>query len=698
MINRGNQYLNLERAMAHAFVKRILVTTVFSAALAARAVNFYVAPDGNDAHPGSKDQPFATLERARDAARGETNRVEITVILRGGVYRQEKSLEFDGRDSGTINEPVVWRAAPGETAQIIGGILAPPGSIKKVDDGAILKRILAADARTRLLEIDLAALGITHCGQIGPRGFGRPRIPAPMELMIGGRVMPIASWPKAGETPSPMGKVLDEGSVPALEQKPDRGGRFVVETHRPLYWHDVRELWITGLFANGYADATLQLASITWDGTNVIFATVQPHIYGFQSGKLWNTWRALNVLEEIQQPGEWAIDETAGRIYFLPPPGYVPGQTQVMLSTLASPVLELRGASHVRFENLDIECSRGDAVSVQGGDGDCFSGCTFRNTGMAAVTIDATGRNHRVDHCLICDTGAGGVMLDGGDRPTLSPGNNRVTHCEIHRFNRWSRTYCPAVSLAGVGNQVSHCLIYDAPGCAILLHGNSHIIEDNDIHDVMEQGNDMGSYYMGRNPTEFGDIIRNNYFHDIGFGRTDKTFGIYLDDCCCGTEIYGNLLVRAGRAAAILIGGGKYHEIHDNIIVESPLAFQIDNRGQTWAPKTSWYPRLFHQEWEQVNAGQPPFSTAYPQLARYWQDHPEIPANAIWRNLAFDCTKFTNGKPEWGGFTNNWATATDPGFVGAARGDYRLKADAEVFRRLPGFKPIQLNEVGIRNP
>lgn len=661
----------------------------------ARAAEFYVAPTGNDINPGTKDQPFATLECARDAVRDATNRNNLVVVLRQGIYRHGKSIEFDARDSGTANQPVVWKSAAGETARIIGGMVVPTAFIKQVKDVDILNRIISPAARQGLLEINLVALGIMDLGQIGPRGFGRPLIPAPVELIVGGKVMPIACWPKFDESPNPIGEVLDKGSVPHFGEKLDRGGKFAVETDRPLHWQCANDVWITGLFANGYADATLQLASITQQGKDIIFTTVQPHIYGFQSGKPWNNWRALNVLEEISQPGEWAVDYKTSKLFFLPPADYVAGKTEVVISTLASPVLALKNVSHLRFENLHIECSRGNGVSVQGGNAVVFSGCTLRNLGMTAVTFDATGRNHRLENCVICDIGSGGVMLDGGDQKTLTPGNNAVVNCEIHRFNRWSRAYCPAVSLIGVGNRIAHCLIYDAPGCAILLHGNNHTIEYNEIHHVMENGDDMGAFYMGRNPTEFGNILRYNYFHDIGFGQTHSTYGIYLDDCSCGTEIYGNLLVRAGRRATFLIGGGKYNKIHDNIVIDSVLAFQMDNRAQNWAQK-EWFPKLFQQDWNQMNAAQPPFSIAYPELAKYWQDNPEVPADPVEGNLIVNCGKLTNGKPEWGPFKNNWETKSDPGFVNAAKGDYRLKPDAEAFKKIPDFKPILFDEIGIQ--
>ncbi len=37
----------------------------------------------------------------------------------------------------------------------------------------------------------------------------------------------------------------------------------------------------------------------------------------------------------------------------------------------------------------------------------------------------------------------------------------------------------------------------------------------------------------------------------------------------------------------------------------------------------------------------------------------------------------------------------DPGFVDMAHGNFQLKPDAEVFSRLPGFKPIPFQKIGL---
>ena len=60
-----------------------LLAALLMAPLAAvRAADFFVAPAGNDANPGTEAKPFATVQRAQqDVAPGDT------VFLRGGTYR-----------------------------------------------------------------------------------------------------------------------------------------------------------------------------------------------------------------------------------------------------------------------------------------------------------------------------------------------------------------------------------------------------------------------------------------------------------------------------------------------------------------------------------------------------------------------------------------------------------------------------------
>jgi len=66
------------------------------------STEFYVAPNDNDTNAGSKDAPFATMEKARDEIRklresGSGNSFEV--ILRSGSYLLPDGIRFEARDS-----------------------------------------------------------------------------------------------------------------------------------------------------------------------------------------------------------------------------------------------------------------------------------------------------------------------------------------------------------------------------------------------------------------------------------------------------------------------------------------------------------------------------------------------------------------------------------------------------------------------
>ena len=165
---------------------------------AAMASEFYVAPGGADANPGSQAQPFASLERARDAIR-ELKKAgplaaPVTVWLRGGVYDLSVTVGFDGRDSGTAAAPVVYSGWPGEEVRITGGRSLPAAAFAPVTSSSPLWGRLDATARGQVYAVDLRALGLTDFGTLRPRGFGLAAA-APLELFFNQRPMTLAQWP-----------------------------------------------------------------------------------------------------------------------------------------------------------------------------------------------------------------------------------------------------------------------------------------------------------------------------------------------------------------------------------------------------------------------------------------------------------------------------------------------------------------------
>jgi hypothetical protein len=83
----------------------------------------WVSPAGDDRNPGTEEQPFRTIEHARDAVRAMNRDMadDITVFI-GGEYHLDRPIEFGPEDSGTNGFNIVYTAAPGEHPVLSGGL------------------------------------------------------------------------------------------------------------------------------------------------------------------------------------------------------------------------------------------------------------------------------------------------------------------------------------------------------------------------------------------------------------------------------------------------------------------------------------------------------------------------------------------------------------------------------------------------
>lgn len=688
--------------MAYCVFKIILPAALTCSPIAAAAgTEFYVAPHGSDSSPGTELKPFATLEGARDALRKRVPESKgtggVTVWIRGGFYARTRSFELNATDSGTGQAPVVYRAWPGEAVRLVGGRRVT--GLEPVRDPAVLAR-LEEPARTRVLQADLAGQGISDFGRLRSRGFGRAPAPAHAELFFGGRPMTLARWPNEGGWekiagfPESAGKGDDHGGkVGGLE------AGFYYSGDRPRRWKDTTDLWVHGYWAWDWANSYERVEKL--DPENRLVTTAPPRgLYGFRKGQ---RFFFLNLLEELDGPGEYYVDRQAGRLYFWPPEagggdaaGPVAGR-ELLLSGLESPLITLTEAAHVEFRGLILECTRGDGVVIRGGVSNRVAGCVLRLIGDCGVRVEG-GRGHGIVGCDIEDTGDGGVSLSGGDRQTLEPGGHVVDNCHFQRQGRWSKCYVPAVAVDGVGQRVTHNLIHDHPHCAILFSGNEHLIEFNEIHHVALETGDVGAIYTGRDWTFRGNRIRHNFIHETG-GVGMGSMGVYMDDCVSGAEIYGNIFYKVTRAA--FLGGGRDHRVENNIFVECNPAVQLDGRGLERSPV--WHDMVYDymkKQWAAVPAAL--YRARYPALAgleKYYAADAGVPpeGNVVAHNI---CVKGTwlsvgwNAREDMLRMEGNYVGA-DPGFVNPAGRDFRIRSDSEIWKT--GFREIPAAGIGLRD-
>jgi hypothetical protein len=687
----------------------------------------FIAPNGNDKNNGSIDKPFASLEKARTTVRNilqnGRNR-PVTVYFRAGNYSFKNSVVFDSLDAGTENYPVTYSAYKNEPVSLSGGITIETKYATPVNDIAILERF-PAGAKNKILQIDLKKTGITNFGTLTPHGFARPYQPAPMELFCNKKSMRLARYPN--DSLIPIGKVLDAGSIPRNGDFSHRGGKFLFATDQPSRWGKAKDIWISGFFKYGYADDAVQIADL--DLKNKTITTKQETMYGFANGANFQRWFAYNLLEEIDMPGEYYIDRSSGILYLYPP---AEGLESIELSMLEEPMIQLKNTSFIHFTGLTFECSRGMGAYIEKGKENKIDNCIFRNLGILGVCIGKgiepftelqhegdgepvsgklgsianymykhttfdreAGTGHVVSNCEIYNTGAGGISLGGGNRLTLTKGNNQVINCRIHDFTRLDRSYKTGINIDGVGNIIRNCEIYNCPGSAIGLHGNEHIIEYTEIHHAVTDGDDMGAIYYGRDPSEQGNKVRYNFFHHIGNDH-GLIVSVYHDDGACGMEVTGNIFYQAG-SRCVLMGGGSDNVYRNNIFIESPMAFHLDNRLMGWAKSSLDKNGIFQTRLEAVNYKQPPYSTTYPKLSNYFEDNPALPKRNFIENNVFINIKIAhNGSAGWSYFGKNYFATGDPGFENFQEMNFQLKKTSEIFRILPEFKATLFRKIGIQ--
>ena len=647
----------------------------------ARAADVYVAPDGDDGNPGTKTKPFATLERARDAVREMKKdgppKGGVTVHMRGGTYRRRAVFDLTAADSGPAEAPAVYRAEPGEAVVLSGGVRVT--AFRPVTDRALLAR-LPENARVHVVFADLKALGVASFGVVHPRGFQLP--PAPVtEVYFDDRPLQIARWPNKGFVKT--GRVL--AGRPTARGSGDYGaGTFEFNHTRLARWTKARDAYAFGYWRYLWADAALGVAAIDAKAGRLRMAHASP--YGIGKGM---PFYIFNLLEEIDRPGEWYLDREAGRLYLWPPSD--PAKAVVEASLLDGPFVRMKGASHVSVEGLTLELGRGPGVTITDG-ADCrLAGCTIRRIGGDAVLI-AGGKRHSVLSSDLHTLGRGGVRINGGDRRTLDPGVHVVRNCHIHHFSRIDRTYTPSVWLDGVGHRIEHNRIHDSPGHGMRVNGNDHRIEYNEVFRVAMETDDQGGLDMWGDPSYRGNVIRYNYWHDIGPGNAPcGRAGVRLDDAISGTLVYGNVFARCSRGhfGGVQIHGGKENRVENNVFYECRYAVSFTRWGaRRWRDRmrTVYIPKMKRE----IDIANPPYATRYPDLARLFE---KIDVNHVRHNIILRCgAPFRND----GGIqdaANNLVTKDDPGFVDVAGGDFRLKTDAAVIKT--GFKPIPFADIGL---
>ena len=156
-----------------------------SAAASLAGGDVYVSPRGSDANAGSREKPFATLQKALAAVRGTG---PATVWLAGGEYALTHGVALDAKHSGSKGSPLTIRSEAPHKARISGARTVTGFQPIAPDDAQTL---IAEEARRNVLVADLKQQGFPPLGKI-PDTF---RAPGGEDVIFGDDPMQSARWP-----------------------------------------------------------------------------------------------------------------------------------------------------------------------------------------------------------------------------------------------------------------------------------------------------------------------------------------------------------------------------------------------------------------------------------------------------------------------------------------------------------------------
>lgn len=489
----------------------------------------------------------------------------ITVYFREGKYVINNTVNFIKEDSGEEGSPIIYRAYKNEDVAFDGGVTVKGSEFSEITDVNIKKKLPYSD---KVVAVNLSS-------KIS--GFSdsfKGADPSTWSVFYNDEALNVARWPDNDYTLT--GEVLDDGG-----KKRGVGFSFVIGDSRIKKWVNEDDPRIFGYFGFDWAGERRKIASV--DTQKLSITTDDFAEYGISSGKRYYVY---NMVCELDSPGEFYYDNKTNYLYLYPVEGS-PDSTkflnnEVQFSLLSQTMFSLNETSYVEFQNVTFENSLDLGMNIAATCNNvAIKGCAFKNI---AKGIDVYGFNNTVVGCDFYNISNRPLGANGGDRNTLTPSGNVITNNKFWNFNISSRTNVGAVYVKGCGDVISHNEIINSPHTAMVMGGNDNIIEYNELYNnLVDRAHDAGMLYSGRNLSEQGNIIRNNYFHDAAFHSIGV---IYFDDGMSGNYVDSNVFENTGTG--VFIHGGVATEVTNNLFLNGTgTGVGASSYGGSWKMETA---------------------------------------------------------------------------------------------------------------
>ena len=266
----------------------------------------------------------------------------------------------------------------------------------------------------------------------------------------------------------------------------------------------------------------------------------------------YSKYRVENILEGLCEPGDWYLDRSEGKLYYLPEADEEIGVTE-LIAPACEQFLEAKNVSGLTLDRLtfaygDWSIHQGIERSFQGTRTDILyaaapqansnvpgvlsfenasrcavTRCEIRHVGLYAIDLAYACRNMCIQGNVICDMGAGGIKLNGAT--ATQPREERTQYITIadNDISQGGQVFLSGIGVAS-------------------LHASHIRIVHNHIHDLYYSGVSCGWLWGYEESASFDNIIEYNHIHDLGQGVLSDMGGIYTLSVQPGTRIRNNLI------------------------------------------------------------------------------------------------------------------------------------------------------------
>jgi hypothetical protein len=513
-------------------MRKIIITillTIFTVHACSQSKVYHVSKVGNDNNPGTESSPFRTLGKASEIlAPGDS------CIFHAGVYREC----FKPHNNGTINKPIVLRAAKGEIVTISG--------MEPVNDwGKSENNIYKAKVPWTLEESNLVLIN----NILG------------VEARYPNKTNSDPFDPQGGE-------ITEEGLSIMDESEPHENPyRFLTDI--------IPEKWATENLKDAKVWVLAQHKWSAWISQVLRYDSKTKALF-FKPFEPNNTWVSSNhnpnILNErrgknifymfgskifLDAEYEWYYDKLNRELSLMLPIGRKPTDGEVEFRKRET-AIDLRNKKYWEITGFEIV---GATINMNNAENCKISNChlkyfwhnipaqsQFAANGNSGIIIG--GKNNTFQNSEL--------SYSAGSAFTLSGSNNKIVNNLIHHLNYIGSASYGAINTAGINHQIIFNTIHSTGrDCIRLNNGGGHIIAWNNLYNPGLICEDLGVVYSGGTDYE-NTQIHHNLIHNDNYLK-QSVLGIYFDNFT-NNGIAHNNIVWGIKEGIRLNRPGNYHQ------------------------------------------------------------------------------------------------------------------------------------------